>query len=139
MKLPLVERNELVKRGFEELRPVTPEARAQLFVELGVDPIKAEEHLRDPRCGQLSKQDLNRFAAGEPVMSVGFVSVAAGVLLAAQFLRFVHLGREGLVEHGAMLIANFYRPGLRWLRSSPEQGCDCATRRLTDWYSRWGA
>lgn len=136
---PVVERNELVKQRLEELRVMTHEARARLFAKLGVDPVKAEGHLRDPRCGQLSEQDLNRFAAGGPMMSVGFVSVAAGVLLAAQFLRFVHRGREGLVENGPMLIANFYRPGLRWLRSSPEQGCDCSTRRLTDWYSRWSA
>jgi hypothetical protein len=136
---PVVERNELVKKRFEELRALTPEARARLFAETGVDPVKAEEHLHDPRCGQLSEQDLDRFAAGEPMMSVGFVSVAAGVLLAAQLLRFVHLGREGLVENGPMLIANFYRPGLRWLRSSAEEGCDCSTRRLTDWSSRWVA
>jgi hypothetical protein len=118
---------------------MTPEARARLFAKLGVDPVKAEEHLRDPRCGQLSEQDLNRFAAGEPMMSAGFVSVAAGVLLATQFVCSVHLGRDGLVENGPMLIANFYRPGFRWLRSSPEQGCDCSTRRLTDWSSRWSA
>jgi hypothetical protein len=73
------------------------------------------------------------------MMSVGFVSVAAGVLLAAQFLRFVCLGREGLVANGPMLIANFYRPGLRWLCSLPEKGCDCTVRRETDWSSRWVA
>ncbi len=115
------------------------EARARSFAELGIDPLKAEEHLRNPRCGQLSEQDLNRFAASEPMMSVGFVSVAAGVLLAAQFVRFVCFGRERLVENGPMMIANFYRPGLRWLRSLPEQGCDCSTRRQTDWSSRWVA
>lgn len=136
---PVVERNALVNQRLEEAKTMSPEERAGFFLELGVDPAKAEAHLKNPGCGQLSEQDLNRFAAGEPMMSVGFVSVAAGVLLAAQVLQFVHLGRERLTENGPMLMANFYRPGLRWLRSMPEQGCDCVRRRSTDWTARWAA
>ena len=116
-----------------------PDARAKFFAELGVDSLKAEAHLNDRRCGQLSEQDLNRFAAGEPMMSVGSVSVAAGVLLAAQVFRLVHVGREQLTESGSILIANFYRPGLRWLHSRPEEGCDCVRRRTTDWVPRWAS
>jgi molybdopterin/thiamine biosynthesis adenylyltransferase len=134
---PVAERNELVRQRLDQARAMDPEERAKFFTELGVDPAKAEEHLHNPRCGQLSEQDLDRFAAGEPMMSVGFVSVAAGVLLAARLLRFVHFGRESLIEDGPTLIANFYRPGLRWLRSLPEAACDCAHRRKTDWSSRW--
>lgn len=134
---PIAERNELVRQRLDQARAMDPEERAKFFTELGVDPAKAEEHLHNPRCGQLSEQDLDRFAAGEPMMSVGFVSVAAGVLLAARLLRFVHFGRESLIEDGPALIANFYRPGLRWLRSLPEAACDCAHRRKTDWSSRW--
>lgn len=134
---PVIERNEFVKKRLDEARAMDPDARAKFFAELGVDPAKAEAHLNDPRCGQLSEQDLNRFAAGDPMMSVGFVSVAAGVLLAAQVLRLVHFGRERLNENGPILMANFYRPGLRWLHSLPEEGCDCVRRRTTDWVSRW--
>jgi hypothetical protein len=50
----VVERNELVKKHLAELRSMTPEARARVFAQLGVDTARAEEHLRDPRCGQLS-------------------------------------------------------------------------------------
>jgi molybdopterin/thiamine biosynthesis adenylyltransferase len=135
---PVIERNELVNKRLEDARSMDPEARAKFFTELGIDPLKAEAHLHNPRCGQLSEQDLNRFAAGDPMMSVGFVSVAAGVLLAAQVLRLVHFGREHLVESGPILTANFYRPGLRWLRSLPEEGCDCVPRRVNDWTCRWG-
>jgi molybdopterin/thiamine biosynthesis adenylyltransferase len=134
---PVAERNVRVAERLEEAQAMTPEARAKFFLDLGVDPAKAEEYLRDPGCGKLSEQDLNRFAADGPMMSVGFVSVAAGVLLAAQLLRFVHFGRDRLTEKGPILIANFYRPGLRWLRSLPEDGCDCVERRRTDWPARW--
>jgi hypothetical protein len=134
---PVAERNDLVRQRLDQARAIEPGQRANFFIELGVDPKKAEEHLHTPRCGQLSEQDLDRFAAGEPMMSVGFVSVAAGVLLAARLLRFVYFGRLSLLENGPTLIANFYRPGLRWLRSLPEATCDCAQRRKTDWSSRW--
>ena len=134
---PVVERNELVNKRIEEARAMDPDDRVRFFTGLGIDPAKAAEHLRNPGCGQLSEQDLDRFAAGEPMMSVGFVSVAAGVLLAAQLLRLVHSGREGLVAQGSTLVANFYRPGLRWLHSLPESGCDCIERRGSDWSQRW--
>jgi hypothetical protein len=73
------------------------------------------------------------------MMSVGFVSVAAGVLLAAQLMRLVHAGRPSLTADGAVLTVNFYRPGIRYLRSLPESGCDCAERRLTSWSRYWRA
>jgi molybdopterin/thiamine biosynthesis adenylyltransferase len=134
---PLAERNVLARRRLEEARAMTPERRAEFFAALGVDPVKAEEHLRNPGCAQLTERDLDRFGAGEPMMSVGFVSVAAGVLLAARLLRFVHFGRKCLIENGPILIANFYRPSLRFLCSRPEEACDCTGRRGTDWAARW--
>lgn len=136
---PVVNRNELVRKRLDEARAMDSSKRMQFFASLGIDPAKASEHLRDPGCGQLSEQELVRFAEGEPMMSVGFVSVAAGVLLAAQLLRFVHSGRPALVAQGPVLIANFYRPGLRLLKSLPQHRCDCAERRVTDWLPRWPA
>jgi hypothetical protein len=134
---PVIERNELVRKRIVQALAMGAEERVRFFGELGVDPAKAAEHLRNPQCGQLSEQDLDRFASGEPMMSVGFVSVAAGILLAAQLLRLVHSGREALVAQGSTLVANFYRPGLRWLQSLPEDGCDCVQRRDSDWSRRW--
>ncbi len=136
---PVVERNDLVRKRLEEARAMDPEERVRFFAELGIDQVKANEHLRDPACGQLSEQDLARFAAGEAMMSVGFVSVAAGVLLAAQMLRLIHSGRSAVPAQAPILVANFYRPALRWLRSLPEQACDCQQRRIVDWTRRWSA
>jgi molybdopterin/thiamine biosynthesis adenylyltransferase len=134
---PVVERNDIVRDRLEEARRMSPEERFGFFTSLGLDPARAEAHLRDPGCGQLSERDLDRFAAGAPIMSVGFVSVAAGVLLAAQTLRAILVQRPSLMIPGANLMANFYKPGLRWLSSLPQQGCDCIERRASDWVPRW--
>ena len=134
---PVIDRNEVVKKRLDEAGRMDASRRDEFFARFGIDPVKGNEHLRDPKCGQLSEDDLQRFAAGEPMMSVGFVSVAAGVLLAAQVLRLVLSGVGSLTTSGSILIANFYRPSLRYLKSLPEQGCDCQTRRATDWLSRW--
>ncbi|HEV2160669.1 MAG TPA: ThiF family adenylyltransferase [Stellaceae bacterium] len=136
---PVHERNDAVRARLAEARSMAPDRRRKFFTDLGVDPDKTEQHLRDPGCGQLSESDLDRFAAGAPMMSVGFVSVAAGVLLAAQMLRVAFGERKLLTERGAILIANFYKPSLRWLRSMPEDQCDCRERRGTDWSARWKA
>lgn len=136
---PVHERNDAVRARLAEARSMTPERRRKLFIEIGVDPEKAEQHLRDPGCGQLSERDLDRFAAGPPLMSVGFVSAAAGVLLAAQTVRAAVGERKSLTERGAMLTANFYKPGLLWVRSLPEEQCDCRERRAADWNARWKA
>jgi hypothetical protein len=134
---PVVERNERVRERIAEALAMKPDEQALFFAELNVDPVNATAYLQNPGCGKLTEKDLDRFAAGEPMMSVGFVSVAAGVLLAAQVLRLVHAGRPSLTVDGSILTVNFYRPSIRRMRSLPEAGCDCAERRLTDWLRSW--
>ncbi|WP_038975214.1 ThiF family adenylyltransferase [Bradyrhizobium genomosp. III] len=133
----VIDRNDRVKARLDHARTLNPDERRQYFEDLKIDPDRASEYLDDPGCGKLGAQDLDRFAAGPPMMSVGFVSVAAGVLLAAQFLRLQLSGRAPLTDRGALTIANFYRPGIRIVRSMPEATCDCGTRRLKDWRRNW--
>jgi molybdopterin/thiamine biosynthesis adenylyltransferase len=121
---PVVERNERVRERIAQALAMSPDEQARFFAELGIDPVNATAYLQNPGCGQLTEKDLDRFAAGEPMMSVGFVSVAAGVLLAAQLLRLMQAGRPSLTADGTILTVNFYRPGIRCLRSLPESGCD---------------
>ncbi len=134
---PVIERNERVRERIGQALAMKPDEQARFFAELNIDPINATAYLQNPGCGKLTEKDLDRFAAGEPMMSVGFVSVAAGVLLAAQLLRLAHAGRPSLTAGGPVMIVNFYRPGIRCLRSLPEAACDCAERRLTDWTRLW--
>jgi hypothetical protein len=44
---PVAERNELVKKRLEEARAMDSIERIRFFAGLGVDPAKANEHLRD--------------------------------------------------------------------------------------------
>jgi molybdopterin/thiamine biosynthesis adenylyltransferase len=134
---PVVERNERVRERIAQALAMKPEEQARFFTELNIDPVNAAAYLQNPGCGKLTEQDLDRFAAGEPMMSVGFVSVAAGVLLATQLLRLVYSGRQSLIADGPVFTVNFYRPGIRTLRSAPESGCDCMERRRTDCSYRW--
>src|ERR1019366_7910014 len=90
---PVVERNERVRERMAEAQAMTPDEQVRFFTELSIDPASATAYLQNPGCGKLTEKDLDRFAAGVPMMSVGFVSVAAGVLLAAQLLRLVLAGR----------------------------------------------
>jgi molybdopterin/thiamine biosynthesis adenylyltransferase len=134
---PVIDRNVLVRERLKQAHAMNDKERAELFRSLDLDPARANAHLHNPECGQLSEADLDRFARGEPMMSVGFVSVASGVLLAAQLVRLIHSGREAVVARGATLMANFYRPNLRWLRTLPENGCDCREQRESAWRKQW--
>ena len=134
---PVIERNERVREKIAQLLTMKPDEQARFFTELNIDPVNAATYLQNPACGKLTEKDLDRFAAGEPMMSVGFVSVAAGVLLAAQLVRLVQAGRQPLAARGPVMIVNFYRPGIRWLHSLPEAGCDCAQRRQANWLRLW--
>jgi len=134
---PMVERNQRVREQLARLKHAADAERKAFFQSIGVDPERATEHLEKAGCGQLSEQDLDRFASGEPAMSVGFVSAAAGVLLAAHVVRLGLQPRTELTARGAVLMANFYRPMLRWLRMKPESGCDCVCKRGAIWRSKW--
>lgn len=84
---PVVERNQRVTDQLARLKTLPSAKREAFFRSIGIDPGKAAEHLDKATRGQLSKKVFDRFAAGEPVMSVGFVSAAAGVLLATHVVR----------------------------------------------------
>lgn len=134
---PVIARNDVVRERFEEARGMDAVSRDAFFRAHGLNPTAANAHLQNPACGQLSEQDLERFASGDPLMSVGFVSVAAGVLLACELVRLTVAGGILPSSEGATLMANFYKPSLRRLRSGPEYGCDCVTRRAGDWANQW--
>jgi len=134
---PVVERNQRMKEQLARLQNATDSEREAFFQSIGVDPARAKEHLEKADCGQLSEQDLDRFAAGEPMMSAGFVSAAAGIMLAAHAVRLTLQPRTDLTTRGAVLMANFYRPTLRWLPMQPEPGCDCVCKRGSIWRRKW--
>lgn len=120
------------------LHSLDPVARAAAAMEHGISPGVLETYLADPaaNCGILSGPTLQQFAAqaddddasGE--WAVGFVSLLAGVLLAAEYLKVSlpseHPGFD--VEHNLFRF-QFWRPESAEANTTtylpPERACIC--------------
>lgn len=133
---PIRPRNVIIEARLAELKCLSAQERATAFTSWSIPPEKGEAYLQKSGCGQLSSEDLERFAAGPPAMSVGFVSVTAGILLAVELIRLVMEGRLALTEGGNSIVANFYNPRLRSLTTGRDAMCNCASIR-DHWRSKW--
>lgn len=134
---PLQSRNAIIQERKAVLQKLEGERRVAHARELGLSD-KDVELLFDPGgCGKLSESDLARFAADLPEMSVGFVSLAAGVLLIAQFLRYLKLGGAKVNEGGSLAIATFARDQLRTMHVGRDSACDCRDVLHERWLKTW--
>lgn len=136
---PLQSRNAIVQERIAALQRLDGEDRINFARGLGLSEKDVELLLSPGGCGRLSDVDIDRFAAGTPEMSVGFVSTAAGVLLVAHFLRYLRLGAAAATADGAMTIATFGRARLRSLHVGRDQGCECAPLLRCRWRTIWPA
>jgi hypothetical protein len=102
----------------------------------GISPGELEEFLADPRanCGKVSGTTLQKFAgvADEPAWSVGFVSLLAGVLLAAEYLKISVRGlRPAITARRNTFRFQFWRPAdartNAIVETPPEASCLCQT------------
>ena len=134
---PIQDRNRLIRSRLLAAKDMTQQEQADFCAELGIDPEELYKMLEAVGCGQLSRVDLERFAAGAPQMSVGFVSAAAGTLLAAQLFRLVILGSDTVSTAGSTVVVTFARAGIRQLKIGPEAGCDCESRMRERWRKMW--
>ena len=134
---PLLSRNAIIQGRIAALQQFHGEERAARARELSLSDVDIELLLRPGGCGKLSESDLDRFAAGTPEMSVGFVSMAAGVLLAAQFLRHLHLGAAAATQDGAMAVATFARARVRQMHVGRDHSCDCLPLLRDRWQGYW--
>lgn len=134
---PVEARNEIVQQRIKELQGLAPSERAAYAAKMGWSEQDVHLLLQPGACGKLSAGDIDRFAAGSPEMSVGFVSAAAGVLLVTQMLRYLHLGPAAATTDGATVIATFARARLRLMKSGPDHACDCGARLREQWRALW--
>lgn len=134
---PLQSRNAIVQERIDALRHLEGEQRACYARELGLSERDVQVLLSPGGCGKLSEADLDRFAAGTPEMSVGFVSTAAGVLQVAQLLRYLHLGAGEASRRGATAVATFARAKLRSMHVGRDQTCDCEPLLRSRWRLQW--
>lgn len=134
---PLQSRNTVIEARRASLQMLEGEARLAYARELGLTEADVELLLSAGGCGKLSEGDLERFSASSPEMSVGFVSIAAGVLLVVQLLRYLQLGAADATKDGAMAVATFARAKLRPLHVGTDQSCDCEPLLRARWKGIW--
>lgn len=71
-----------------ELGAMTPDELRTHLRDMGVEPEAIEAELRRPTCGSVGETQINAIATlRAPEFSVGFVSLAAGVMLAANLVK----------------------------------------------------
>jgi hypothetical protein len=134
----IVDRNQVATERLNQARSMSPSEKLDFCNSLGISSDDLEKALNATGCGSLSENDIERFASAAPEMSVGFVSAAAGVLLAAQFLRLAYEGRSIATANGTTAVLTFARPWLRWMTSQPEGTCDCNSNLRPQWTIEWG-
>lgn len=107
-----------------------------------VESIDAMElYLKDPDCGTLGEAELAKLGLeGETDWSVGFVSVASGVILAAQLIRIAMLGTEKAIADQNEVFGWFWNSGIGRSVSRKKKGClicgDSETKAR--YVRRWG-
>lgn len=136
---PVEDRNAVIGQNLGRLAAMTPDERGAWALEHNLSAAELARLLAPSVCGQLSESDLQRFAEGPPEMSVGFVSVAAGVLLAAQLVRLVQGGVDDATLNGHTVITTFAQAGMRHLKSGPDAQCNCGSELRSRWGRLWGS
>jgi hypothetical protein len=132
-------RNALIQERIAALQELDEQQRSAYARERGLTESDVTLLLSPGRCGKLSEGDLERFAAGAPEMSVGFVSAAAGILQVAQLLRCLRLGAVEATRGGAMAVATFARAKVRSMYVGEDQACDCVPLLRNRWQGLWPA
>jgi len=134
---PVEDRNAIIEKNKDRLRIMSSSQREEWCADRGISDEVVKAFLLPPECGKLSENDLDNFSATEPEMSVGFVSVAAGIMLSAQMIRVTFLGVDDATCNGHTIVLTFSRPGLQYLKIGPEANCDCNTVLRKKWNKIW--
>jgi molybdopterin/thiamine biosynthesis adenylyltransferase len=127
----------------DELRKLGTEERLRRYRAHGLDARAVEEYLRTRKCGEAGEQELNRFANRPevPDFSVGFVSAASGVVLAAQFIKLALGGRSIAAafpeERGHTLRFSFLFPEPDASRHLRRTDCSCSTAGRAAYDDLW--
>jgi len=123
-----------------ELRELSPQLRRTWAEKRGADLQILEDYLSNPRCGHLGENEIAKFSnEGSGVdWSVGFVSAAAGILLAAQLVKHSFLGTKAFPSNlGNTLRFNFLNPCPRWSKHRRRNECECISNGKVDYGLLW--
>jgi hypothetical protein len=116
--------------------PVEERRRQALAKHLDVEAL--ETYLQRPACGTLGEAEAAKFGAPPTDWSVGFVSVAAGTLLAATLLKHKIVGTGVLPDdRGNTLRYYFLHPKCRRTTHRRRETCDCSTAGARHFERLW--
>lgn len=136
-----VETASTIEQFAEKIRTIPAYERRKLCEQTGVDAALVETYLKDPRCGTLEETALRRFReqTQEHDWSVGFVSVAAGLLLASRLVRVAIHGIQDAfpLQEGNSAFFNFFNPGPRWSKMNARIDCECQTHGFEEYRRLW--
>lgn len=111
------------------LRRLPRDERRALAEKCGADWDAVEKYIADPRCGKLGETEIEKFTAGNPDWSVGFVSTASGVMLATQVVKFAMMGPAAFPPTlGNTLRFSFLNPRPTWSMHRRHGSCDCGVK-----------
>ncbi len=133
-----------VEQTYAHLRSLTVGEREAWYDERGANPSERaaiETYLGagDPSCATPGAADLVRLGVqGAVDWAVGFVSVAAGVLLAVRFIRAAVLGERREIERGSEWRLFFWRDELDIHRARRASDCPiCSGPQQDAWRALW--
>lgn len=120
---------------------MTPDERRRVAAQTNLDIKAIEEYLRNPKCGELGEQEIAKFVLDPSrEWSVGFVSVGAGVLLAAKYVQSAISGLDMAFSpsRGQALRFSFLNPCPVITRHPRKETCDCHTNGILTYQRLWG-
>lgn len=127
----------------EQLRSFTPEERRAWYGEYGATPqarASIDEYLTDPSCAGPGAADLAKLGlSGRVDWAVGFVSAAAGIMLASRFIRASLVGVEAETARGSEMRLLFWVSELRTTRAQRAVDCPVCREVPPEWAALWGS
>jgi len=138
---PLDDSEATIESTAKKLRQLSSDERRKALEAQGVDAQAVEEYLANPKCGELGERELAKFLLGNQAndWSAGFVSVAAGVLLATQLVKYAVGGPDSSFPRGggSTLRYNFLNPAPRRSKHARRGQCICATAGTRAYRALW--
>lgn len=126
----------------ERFRNLPRKEQEATALERGLSLEEIFRYLASPKCGSPGESELKKFAEAEqgPRPSVGFVSVGAGVILAAQVLKYSFGGISAFPQNlGNSVRFSFLQPSqIRWTMHQRSKDCDCFTKGQSVFQRLWG-
>jgi len=125
------EQQETIEETTERLRQLPESELISYAHEVGADTGALSDYLKKGKCGMPGELELEKFRnrTNQHDWSIGFVSVAAGILLASQYVKYSVTGPAAFpVGLGNTIHFSFLNPRSRWAKHMRKSDCECSAK-----------